>query len=226
MAVGDDPQRGRGERRQLDPVRKVLAGQDPGRGVPPVRRMVAVAEWRVHGRRSIYENRWVNLDLVDVELPDGQRFEHHVVRMDRVVGVVVLDGSDRVLLLWRHRFITDTWAWELPMGIMESGESPAETAAREVLEETGWRPGPLEPLLRYQPANGIVDSEHLVYVARGAEHVGAPSDTTESDRVEWVPLGKVPAMIQAGQMVSGLTLVGLLYVLAGRSADPEGEAAS
>ena len=40
-------------------------------------------QWTVHGRRSIYESSWVSLDLVDVELPDGQRFEQHVVRMAR-----------------------------------------------------------------------------------------------------------------------------------------------
>lgn len=40
----------------------------------------ASAEWKVFGERRIYENRWVNLDLVDVESPDGSRFEHQVVR--------------------------------------------------------------------------------------------------------------------------------------------------
>src|SRR3954454_2863498 len=59
-------------------------------------------EWTVHGRRSIYESPWVSLDLVDVELPDGRRFEQHVVRMARpVAAVVVVDEHDRVLLLWR-----------------------------------------------------------------------------------------------------------------------------
>ncbi len=31
--------------------------------------------------------------------------------------------------MWRHRFLTDTWAWELPMGIIESGEAPIDAAA-------------------------------------------------------------------------------------------------
>jgi len=57
--------------------------------------------WTVHGRRALYESDWVNLWLEDVELPDGQRLEHHVLRMPRrSVTVVVLDeDGERVLLL-------------------------------------------------------------------------------------------------------------------------------
>src|SRR5688500_14273748 len=102
--------------------------------------------WTVFGERAIYDNPWVRLVLVDVEPPHGERFEHHVVRLQRVVLVVVLDDHDRVLMMWRHRFATDEWGWELPGGIVDPGEDPAATARREVEEETGWRPGPLEPL--------------------------------------------------------------------------------
>ncbi len=62
-----------------------------------------------------------------------------------------------MLLLWRHRFITDTWGWEIPLGRAEPGEGPAEAAAREVEEETGWRPGPLRPLLRIEPKQSVSD---------------------------------------------------------------------
>lgn len=173
-----------------------------------------MVEWHVHGERGLYESKWVQLLLADVELPDGERFEHHVVRMQRVAGVVVLDDQERVLLMWRHRFVTDSWAWEIPMGIVETGEASEDTGRREVLEETGWRPRQLEPLLRYQPANGIVDSEHELFLARGAEYVSRPEDVTEAERVEWVPLNEIPALIAKGELVSGATLVGLLYVIA------------
>jgi hypothetical protein len=79
--------------------------------------------WHVHGERSLYESEWVCLSLVDVELPSGRRFEHHVVRMPAsAAGVVVTDPDhDGVLLLWRHRFTTDTWGWEIPAGRVDAG---------------------------------------------------------------------------------------------------------
>ena len=71
-------------------------------------------QWTVHGRRTIYDSPWISLDLVDVEQPDGNRYEQHVVRMARPVAATVMTDADgRVLLMWRHRHITDTWGWEI-----------------------------------------------------------------------------------------------------------------
>jgi 8-oxo-dGTP pyrophosphatase MutT (NUDIX family) len=160
----------------------------------------------------------LSLDLVDVELPDGRRFEQHVVRMARpVAAVVAVDERDRVLLMWRHRHVTDTWGWEIPAGRVEEGESPQEAAIRETEEETGWRPGTLTPIVVSQPSNGSVDSRHHLYRAGGAEHIGPPTDITEAEKIEWIPLDHVRDLIQDGKIVNGATLIGLLYVLS----DPE-----
>ncbi|MGH8903787.1 MAG: NUDIX domain-containing protein [Egibacteraceae bacterium] len=174
-------------------------------------------QWKVHGERAIYVSPWVNVHLIDVELPDGRRFEHHAVRMQPVAAAVVIDEHDRVLLMWRHRFITDTWGWEIPMGIVEEGETPKEAAAREVEEETGWRPGPLTPLLSYEPSNGISDSRHELFRADGATYQGPPTDLTESDRIEWVALSDIDRLITQGELCDGPSLVALLHILAFRS---------
>ena len=122
--------------------------------------------WIVHGERALYSSPWVGLRLADVEIPGGERFEHHVVRVPReAAGCVVHDPERGVLLLWRHRFITDTWGWEIPAGAVDDGETPAEAAAREVREETGWRPGPVEHLVTYQPSNGLSDQRFNVFLA-------------------------------------------------------------
>src|SRR6266851_8594915 len=39
------------------------------------------SRWKTFGERTIYDNPWVWLGQVDVELPDGERFWHHVVRL-------------------------------------------------------------------------------------------------------------------------------------------------
>ncbi|GAA2064119.1 NUDIX hydrolase [Streptomyces albiaxialis] len=170
-------------------------------------------EWKTFGERSLYNNQWLNLSLIDVQQPDGRRWEHHVVRLRHLAVAAVVNNRREVLMIWRHRFITDAWAWELPMGLIEDGEEPEHAAAREVEEETGWRPGAMKPLIYGEPANGITDSQHHVFRADGATHIGPPTEKNEAARIEWVPLDRVRGMIDRREIVSSGSLVGLLYVL-------------
>ena len=178
----------------------------------------------VFGEREVYRNRWVRLTLVDIETPDGRRFEHHVVRLQTVALAAVLDEQDRVLMLWRHRFVTDEWGWELPGGIVDGGEDAGAAAAREVLEETGWRPRPMRHLLTFQPMPGMVDTPHALFVARGAEKVGEPSDAEEAAVVDWIPMTRVPELIDRGEVLGSGSLVALLYLLTQRQGRTSGGA--
>ncbi|GLX96762.1 NUDIX hydrolase [Herbidospora sp. NBRC 101105] len=172
------------------------------------------SRWVVHGERLVYDNEWIRLGLVDVEIPDGERFEHHAVHLNRAAIAVVLNDEDHVLLMWRHRFLFDRWGWELPGGLVEVGEDPMTTAAREVEEETGYRPTSIEPLVTYQPMAGMVDSEHLLFLARGAEYVGSPTGEVEADLIEWIPISDIQGMIARGDIWTSGTLIGLYAALA------------
>jgi 8-oxo-dGTP pyrophosphatase MutT (NUDIX family) len=171
--------------------------------------------WTVHGERSLYDSDWVRLHLADVEVPGSRRFEHHVVRMPaHAAGAVVHDEERGLLLLWRHRFITDSWGWEVPAGRIDSGETPVEAARREVEEATGWRPLDVRPLVSYYAANGVSDLTFHLFAAEGAEYVGEPTDLSEAERVTWLPPTDVRELVMTGGMPDGLRLTALLFAMA------------
>lgn len=171
--------------------------------------------WTVHGERTVYDSRWVRVTLLDVELPNGERFEYHAVRIPNPAAVTVVYEPERgVLLLWRHRVVIDAWGWEVPGGEVNEGESPAEAAARETREETGWEPGPLKPLGAYYPFPGRSDHLFHVFLASGASKVGEPTDLHEAERIEWVPLDDVRRLLREGEVVDGYSLTALLWALA------------
>ena len=178
-------------------------------------------EWQVIGVRPVYDSKWVRLELAEVQLPSGQHFEHHKVTMPAAAMAVVLnDSRDHVLLSWRHRFVPDTWNYELPGGLVEDEEDPKATAIREVIEETGYRPGKMRHLVSFEPMIGMVSSPHHLYLAEGASKEGHPTEHDEG-QFEWVSLGRVPELITSGKIVNSGTLVGLLQLLALRDAqDP------
>ena len=166
-------------------------------------------QWIVHGERALYQSEWVNLTLVDIEIPGERRFEHHVIRVPRPAGGVIIRQNDELLLLWRHRFTTDTWGWEIPAGKIELGESPIEGAEREALEETGWQPGPLRHVTTFHPVNGMGDHTFHIFITESATYVGEPTDRSEATLVEWVPIARVREFIGGDAIRDGLSLCGL-----------------
>ena len=169
--------------------------------------------WQAHGERAIYDSPWVWLGQVDVEPPGGDRYWHHVVRLRKAAVLALLDDEERVLMLWRHRFVPDRWGWELPGGLVDDGEEPAAAANRELAEETGYRAGRMEHLVSFQPMPGTVDAEHHVYVGREPRRIGEPTDPAEAARVEWVPLASVPGLLAAGEIWSAASVAALPLLL-------------
>ena len=171
-------------------------------------------EWTRHAERVIYDSPWVRLSVADVELPSGRRLDHHVVRVRPAAGTVVHDPNAGVLMLYRHRFITDSWGYEIPAGGIDPDESAAEAAARECLEETGWEPSGITPLASFYPSNGLSDQEFFIFTASAARHVGDPTDPDESSRIEWLSLPRLRTELRDGGIRDGLTFAACCAFLA------------
>ncbi|MFE3449994.1 NUDIX hydrolase [Nonomuraea sp. NPDC059194] len=163
--------------------------------------------------RLLYAANGVDLRVADIALTDGEHVERPFIRTLRAAGAVVFHGG-RVLLLWRHHLITDTWGWEIPLGEIGPDEEPDAAAARHVEEQTGWRPGPLLPLIRIRPAGDVADCDHLIFVAHQASAGAAPAGDHEGVRAEWVPMMRVQPLIDEQAITSATTSAALLHFLA------------
>jgi 8-oxo-dGDP phosphatase len=196
---------------------------DPGRREP------GTSRWQVHGERTLYQSPWVSLHLLDVEHPDGHRYEHHAIRQPAPAtgclvvrratarpgtGVAAEGGTeDEVLLLGRHRVVTGTWGWEVPAGRLEPGEGVEGAAARETLEETGWQVTDVRHVTGFHPVGGVGDHRFEVCVARAVAQV-APHDPVEADELVWVTRSGARRLLRDGLVVEGLSVVALLWWLA------------
>lgn len=157
-------------------------------------------EWITHSTlRTVYESWWMTLRIDDVEKPDGSHTEHEVVRGPDAAGTIVLDDERGVLMIWRHRFMPDTWGWEIPGGAIDTGETAEQAAVRECYEETGWEVvGDVRHLSTHHPSVGLVNQTFSIFLARAADYRGDPSDANEAALVEWRPLDVVAADLVSG----------------------------
>lgn len=172
-------------------------------------------EWIDHGVvETVYESWWVSLTLDDVERPDGSRVRHEVIRGPDSAGMVVVSPTLGMLLIWRHRFMPDTWGWEIPAGAIDAGESPMSAAVRECHEETGWRVvGDVSHLSTHHPTCGLVNQTFHLFLTTEAEFDGAPTDVNEAARVEWRALADVAADLRSGAISDGFTSLAVALAL-------------
>jgi 8-oxo-dGTP pyrophosphatase MutT (NUDIX family) len=172
------------------------------------------SRWEKLGSRRAYSSPWLDVWLDDVRTSSGKRIEHHVVKFPKAsVGAVVAE-EDRVLLIWRHRYITDRWGWEIPAGWGLPGERPEESVVREIEEETGWRPRRVERMFGYRPLAGISSLDYQAFIATHAVRIGKPVDGDETAHVEWIRLSDIPSLAGTGLITDGPSLTVLLYYMA------------
>ena len=175
---------------------------------------VPLGTWINRGERTIYASPWVALAVADVLLPDGTQVDHHLVRMPRPAAGTIILADGAVLLMHRHRFITDSWGWEIPAGVVDPGEAVEQAAVREALEESGWEPQTVRPLCRFFPANGLLDQRFHIFLSEDAVHRGEPTDRNEAARIDWHPVDDLAGMLASGAIGDGLTFGAISFALA------------
>jgi 8-oxo-dGTP pyrophosphatase MutT (NUDIX family) len=126
------------------------------------------------------------------------------------VNVVALTESDELVMVRQFRHGARALTLEIPGGLVDAGESPAEAAARELLEETGYRAGRLTSLGSINPNPALFSNRCHMLVAESCTAVGEiQNSATEETTVELLPLAALPDTLRSGGIDHALVVAAL-----------------
>jgi 8-oxo-dGTP pyrophosphatase MutT (NUDIX family) len=110
-----------------------------------------------------------------------------------------------------YRFIVDRTHWEVPAGRVDTGESDADAAARELHEECGAVATRYTKLGQYHPANGSSNQTFYVYIGHDVDVIAPISDTNEIMSIRWFTPAQIWQLIGCNEIRDGLTLTAFLW---------------
>lgn len=181
--------------------------------------------WTTLSSRPVYENPWIAVREDQVIRPDGQPGIYGVVHFKNVaVGVLPVDEAGRVWLVGQYRYTLDVYSWEIPEGAGAPGETPEETAHRELREETGLRAGRLEFLGRAHLSNSVSDEVAFVFRATRLEAGDSNPEGTERLHVRRVEWAEAWSMLQHGEITDSMSVIALLHEAVRRGEPASGPA--
>jgi ADP-ribose pyrophosphatase len=158
----------------------------------------------------MYGGRVVELVVERVRLPNGSTTELEIIRHRGAAAVVPVDADGMVHLVRQYRHAVGEWLLEVPAGKLEAGESPTESARREVEEETGYRAGTLLPLGSIWTTPGFTDERIWLYAATELEPGRQELEEDEPLTVESLPLRDAVEMAVRGEICDSKSVVALL----------------
>ncbi len=159
----------------------------------------------------LYQGRRFRVERAVQVTPDGAEHVREVVRHPGAVVILPLLEDGRVCFVRNYRVAVDQKLIELPAGTLEPGEDPAETALRELAEETGYRAGSIEHLLSFCMSPGILDEKMHLYLARQLQPGPLALDAGEDIEPMLCTWEESLQMVERGEIHDAKTLVGLLF---------------
>jgi ADP-ribose pyrophosphatase len=166
---------------------------------------------RILSSTSIYEGAVFGIRRDEVIEPSGVRAIREVITHPGSVVVLPVLPDGRILLIQQYRHATRQYLWELVAGRIDSGETPKAAAARELIEETGYRAKRLRVFLEMFPTPGFLEEKMFLLLAEGLTAGEAEPEEDEKIISRGYKHKELEEMIRAGKLRDAKSIAGILF---------------
>ena len=163
--------------------------------------------------KTVFRGHVFNVRVDTLAAPDGLLYERDVVEHPGAVAIAPIDADGNVVMVRQYRHAVGRTMLEIPAGVLESGESPDDTAQRELQEEIGYVARDLRALGGIYASPGFCDEFLYLYIARDLVPSKLPGDEDEDIAVERVPMSRIGKLIRLGEIQDAKSVACLLMAL-------------
>jgi len=161
--------------------------------------------------REIYKNPWIRVREDKVIRPDGKRGIFGIVEALPGISVIPIDEKGYCYFTKEYHYAVGKVTIEAVSGGMDKGETPLETAKRELLEEGGLKSTRWIYLGCFYPFTTILYSPQYIFLALDAKKVVSPiEEDKRMIRIIRVPFRKSIEMVLKSQITHAGTAIALL----------------
>lgn len=150
----------------------------------------------------------------------GQTHRFFVLESPDWINVIPLTPEGKVVMIHQYRHGIEGVTLEVPGGMVDNGENPAESAARELREETGYDAEAIVHLGSVDPNPAFMNNRCHSFLAINARSVGQKQlDGAEDIWYEEIPLEDIPQLIRSGKITHSLTITAFYMLEHNNSGD-------
>jgi ADP-ribose pyrophosphatase len=161
--------------------------------------------------KIIYKGRVFGVRRDEVIEPTGVRATREVITHPGSVVVMPLLDDGRILLIRQYRYAARQFLWELVAGRIDPGESVRQGAARELIEETGYRAKRFRVFLDLFPSPGFLEERMFILLAEGLTLGKAEPEEDERIKAKAFTRAELEKMMKRKTLRDAKSIAGLLY---------------